>query len=46
MKVPVAYMYMYTYMYFHRIRKITGLQTLLKLDVLDLHGNMVSVGVC
>ena len=24
-----------------RIRKISGLQTLLKLDVLDLHGNMV-----
>lgn len=24
-----------------RIRKISGLQTLVKLDVLDLHGNMV-----
>ena len=27
-----------------RIRKISGLQALVKLDVLDLHGNMV--GVC
>ena len=26
----------------NRIRKITGLHTLMRLDVLDLHGNMVS----
>lgn len=30
------------YLCISRIRKISGLQTLIKLDVLDLHGNMVS----
>lgn len=28
---------------FSRIRRITGMRSLIKLDVLDLHGNMVSV---
>ena len=29
--------------YFSRIRRISGMQSLIKLDVLDLHGNMVSL---
>lgn len=29
--------------FFFRIRKISGLENLIKLDVLDLHGNMVSL---